>query len=93
MWCNLNMEEAVRTQPMPNIHFRAAAEIPTSVLKCRSELQMFSLPIFEKAPKHGTADAYNNNILEKHQNEPYYIVKVLFYMPVMMTDKVIEENR
>lgn len=54
---------------------------------------MFSLPIFEKAPKHGTADAYNNNILEKHQNEPYYIVKVLFYMPAMMTDKVIEENR
>lgn len=54
---------------------------------------MFSLPIFEKAPKHGTAGAYNSNTLEKTVLEPYYIVKVLFYMPTMVTDKVIEENK
>lgn len=75
----------------------ANSSVPTSVSKCSSDIQgmqLFSLPIFEKAPKHGTAvaDVHNHSALGKAENEPYYIIKVLCYLPAAIADKGIEEK-
>lgn len=47
--------------------------------KDRLSMELFSIPIYEKAPKYGISD--RNGIIEDNKNEPYYFVKVLFYIP------------